>query len=383
MLEKGIKLSALVHQIEDAIDNEFGNEAYWVSAQIANVKKQEMQRRCYLTLEDYEEGAKTAEIRAVLWANFYTQIEQFEKNTGQEFKSGIEIVCKIRVRFHSVYGLNADIVEIDAAHTLGTLELLRQQTLEKLIKENPRTIQLYDGVYRSFNNRLPLPLVINRIALITAPNSDGQRDFIQEISTNRHAYSFKIDPFLITIQGDTAHELILEQLHNIEREYEKYDAVAIVRGGGSSSDFKPFENYELALTVAHFPLPIISGIGHDRNQSIVDMMAREQKTPTKAAAFFVDHNFEFENSLLNLKSSIYNSIKNQLQQANQQLTNAKKFIKMVSPQTILDRGFAIISLNNTIITNPTLITADSEISTQLGDATITSTVTKNETHGTI
>jgi exodeoxyribonuclease VII large subunit len=383
MLEKGIKLSALVHQIEDAIDNEFGNEAYWVSAQIANVKKQEMQRRCYLTLEDYEEGAKTAEIRAVLWANFYTQIEQFEKNTGQEFKSGIEIVCKIRVRFHSVYGLNADIVEIDAAHTLGTLELLRQQTLEKLIKENPRTIQLYDGVYRTFNNRLPLPLVINRIALITAPNSDGQRDFIQEISTNRHAYSFKIDPFLITIQGDTAHELILEQLHNIEREYEKYDAVAIVRGGGSSSDFKPFENYELALTVAHFPLPIISGIGHDRNQSIVDMMAREQKTPTKAAAFFVDHNFEFENSLLNLKSSIYNSIKNQLQQANQQLTNAKKFIKMVSPQTILDRGFAIISLNNTIITNPTLITADSEISTQLGDATITSTVTKNETHGTI
>ena len=113
------------------------------------------------------------------------------------------------------------------------------------------------------------------------------------------------------------------------------------------------------------------------------MIAREQKTPTKAAAFFVDHNFEFENSLLNLKSSIYNSIKNQLQQANQQLTNAKKFIKMVSPQTILDRGFAIISLNNTIITNPTLITADSEISTQLGDATITSTVTKNETHGTI
>jgi exodeoxyribonuclease VII large subunit len=381
MAEKGIKLSTLVHQIEDAIDNEFGNEAYWVSAQIANVKKQEMQRRCYLTLEDYEEGIKTAEIRAVLWANFYTQIEQFEKNTGQEFKSGIEIVCKIKVRFHSVYGLNADIIEIDAAHTLGTLELLRQQTLEKLVKENPKTIQLYDGVYRTFNNRLPLPLVINRIALITAPNSDGKRDFVQELTANRHAYSYIISPFLTTIQGDTAHVLILEQLHAIEREYENYDAVAIVRGGGSSSDFKPFENYELALTVAHFPLPIISGIGHDRNQSIVDMMAREQKTPTKAAAFFVDYNFEFENRLLNLKSSIYTAIKDQLQNANTQISHAKRFIKMVSPQTILDRGFAIISLNNKIITDPTLITEQSEIETQLGDAIITSTVTKNEANG--
>ncbi len=378
MAEKGIKLSVLVHQIEDAIDNEFGNEAYWVSAQIANVKKQEIQRRCYLTLEDYEEGTKTAEIRAVLWANFYTQIEQFEKNTGQEFKSGIEIICKIRVRFHSVFGLNADIIEIDAAHTLGTLELLRQQTLEKLLKDNPRTIQYYDGSYRTFNNRLPLPLVINRIALITAPNSDGQRDFVQELSNNKHAYTYKITSYLTTIQGDNAHELILEKLHAIESEYENYDAVAIVRGGGSSSDFKPFENYELALTVAHFPLPIFTGIGHDRNQSIVDLMAREQKTPTKVAAFFVDHNFEFENSILNIKTAINYAIKNQLQNATTQLQNAKRFIKMVSPQTILNRGFAIVCYNKTIITDPALIPIDAEIETQLGDMHITSKVIKKE-----
>ena len=375
MTEK-IKLSELVEQIQETIQDRFEGEMYWVSAQITNVKKYETNRRCYLTLEEYENSEKIAEIKAVFWANYYNEIEKFEKITKQIFTNGIEIICKVKVRYHKIYGINLDIMQIDLAHTLGRLELERQKTLERLLKENPKTIQLFDGVFRTYNNRLPLPLVINNIALITAPNSDGQRDFLQEISKNKHSYTYNVKEFLTTIQGDNAHKLILEQLELIEKIKEQFDVVAIVRGGGSQTDFKPFEDYELSKCVANFPVPIFTGIGHDRNQSIVDLMAREQKTPTKVASLFVEHNFEFENHLIELKNNFFNLIAEQIQNAKNKLDNAKRIVKLSSPQAILDRGFAIITCNNKIVTDPKSIRENSELQTLLRDETIYSTVTK-------
>jgi exodeoxyribonuclease VII large subunit len=312
----------------------------------------------------------------VFWANYYSEIEKFEKITKQQFKNGIEIICKVKVRFHKVYGLNLDVIQIDLAHTLGTIELERQQTLERLLKENPKTIQLFDGVYRTFNNRLPLPLVIKNIALITAPNSDGQRDFLQEITKNKYGYAFTVKEYLTTIQGEAAHKLILDQLHLIEKSKEDYDVIAIVRGGGSQTDFKPFEDYQLSTCVANFPIPIFTGIGHDRNQSIVDLMAREQKTPTKVASLFVEHNFEFENNLIELKTTFFDLVAEQLQNAKDDLDNAKRMVKLSSPQAILNRGFAIVTSNNKIVIDPTGIKENSEIEILLRDATIYSTVIK-------
>lgn len=371
-----IKLSELVEQIQDTIQNRFDGELYWVSAQIMNVRKQESNRRCYLTLEEKENGVKTAEARAVFWASYYSQIENFEKLTKQTFKDGIEIICKVKVRFHKVYGLSLDILQIDLAHSLGTLELERQQTLDRLLKENPKTIQLFDGVYKTFNNRLPLPLVIEKIALITAPNSDGQRDFLQEVTKNKHLFTFSTKEFLTTIQGDNAHKLILEHLKLIEKDKKKFDVVAIVRGGGSQYDFKPFDDYELSKCVANFPIPIFTGIGHDRNTSIVDMMAREQKTPTKVASLFVEHNFEFENKLIELKTNFIELVTEQLQNAREELGNAKRIVKLASPQAILNRGFAIITSNNKIVTDPKTIKEKSQMQTLLRNETIHSTVTK-------
>lgn len=375
-MKEQIKLSELLDQIQDTVQTRFEGEAFWVEAQIMNVKKQVQSRRCYLTLEEYENGNKIAEARGVFWANYYSQIENFEKITKQTFKDGINIICKVKVRYHKVYGLNLDIIQIDLAHTLGTLELERQQTLERLIKENPKTIQLFDGVYRTLNNLLPIPYVIGKIALITAPNSDGQRDFKHEIKQNKHQYTFTISEFLTTIQGDNAHTLILEQLKLIEYSKENFDVVAIVRGGGSQTDFKPFEDYELAKYVANFPIPIFTGIGHDRNQSIVDLMAREQKTPTKVASLFVERNFEFENKLIELKTTLFNLVKEQINNAKEELNNAKRIIKLSSPQAILDKGFAIITINNIIVTDPKNIKVNSQIQTLLRNETIHSTVTK-------
>jgi exodeoxyribonuclease VII large subunit len=280
------------------------------------------------------------------------------------------------VRFHQVYGLNLDILQIDVAHTLGTLELERQQTLDRLLKENPGTIQLFDGVYVTYNNRLPLPPVIENIALITAPNSDGQRDFKQEILKNRHQYTFSVKEYLTTIQGDNAHKLILEQLQLIKESGLPFDVVAIVRGGGSQTDFKPFDDYELAKCIANFPVPVFTGIGHDRNQSIADLMAREQKTPTKVASLFVEHNFGFENKLIELKINLVEIIKRQIQNAKDKLENAKRIVKLSSPQTILNRGFAIITINGKIITDPKKIKQKDELQTILRDEIIYSTVTK-------
>ena len=375
MFEK-LKLSELVEQIQETIIDRFEGEEYWVSAQITNVKKYESNRRCYLTLEDYENGEKTAEMRAVFWSNSYGEIEKFENTTKQIFKNGIEIICKVKIRFHKVYGFNLDVLQIDIAHTIGSLELLRQQTIERLLKENPKTIQLYDGVFKTFNNRLPLPLLIKSIALITAPNSDGQRDFLQETLKNKYGYSFEVKEFLTTIQGDNAHKLILEQLKLIEKSKIQFDVIAIVRGGGSQTDFKPFDDYDLCQYVANFPIPIFTGIGHDRNQSIVDLMAREQKTPTKVASLFVECNFEFENKLIELKTNFFDAIAQQIQNAKDDLNHAKRIVKLASPDAILNRGFAIITVNNKIVTNPKEINKNTEIQTILRNETIFSTVTK-------
>jgi exodeoxyribonuclease VII large subunit len=375
-MQDSIKLSELVEQIQDTIQAQFDNEVFWISARIMDVKKYETNRRCYLKLEEYENGIKTVEMRAVFWANCYHEIEKFEKAIKQPFKDGTEIICKVKVRFHKVYGLNLDVMQIDVAHTLGILELERQQTLEKLLKENPGTIQLFDGVYKTYNNRLQLPLVIENIALITAPNSDGQRDFQQEIKRNKHEYTFSVTEFITTIQGDTAHKLILEQLKLIETSKQQFDVVAIVRGGGSQTDFRPFDDYELSKYVANFSIPIFTGIGHDRNQSIVDLMAREQKTPTKVASLFIEHNFEFENLLIDLKTRLANAAKEELENAKEELNQAKRIVKLSSPQAILNRGFAIIMSNDKIIVDPREIKENSQLQTILKDETIHSTVTK-------
>ncbi len=375
-----IKLSELVEQIQDTIQEEFGGEAYWVSAQIMNVKKIEASQRCYLTLNEYEKGIKIAEVRAVFWNSYYNEIEKFEKLTKQPFKDGIEILCKVKIRFHKVYGLNFDIIEIDSVHTVGTLELEKQRTLERLQKENPSIIQLVQGVYKTYNKNLPIPEVIEKIALITAPNSDGQRDFLQELKQNKHLYTFSTEQFLTTVQGENAHQSIIAQLKLIEQKKEQFDIVAIVRGGGSQTDFKPFDDYELSKYVAGFPIPIYTGIGHDRNQSIVDLMAREQKVPAKVASIIVENNFEFENKLIEIKTHFYELVDEQIQIANDDFGNIKRIVKLSSPQAIINRGFAIITCDNKIIIDPKKIKENSSIETILKDEIIHSIVTKKTTN---
>lgn len=376
-----IKLSELVEQIQDTIEARFSGETFWITAEITDVRKQEGTRRCYLKLIEKHNNDITTEIRGVFWANYYNQIENFEKVTGQIFANGIEITCNVRVRFHPRYGLNVDVLQIDLTYALGKLEMEKQLTLERLTKENPKAIQLINGQYITYNNRLELPIVIQRIALITAMNSDGQRDFKQEVEKNKHGYAFPIKEYLVQIQGDDASKYILQQLKQIESSSNDFDVVVIVRGGGSQTDFKPFDDYDLSKRVALFPIPILAGIGHDRNTSIVDLMARQYKTPTKVGAFIVENNFEFENAIIDFKERFLAGANELLEQARDNLDEIRRIVKSYNPSTVLKKGFAIITQKGKLIIDPKELKTNSEIETILKTEKIISTITqkrKNE-----
>ena len=233
-----IKLSELINKIDDTIKNRFNGQNFWIKADIADVKKQPDKRWCFLKFVEKEGSLITTEIKGVFWANTYHNVERFEKETQQTFASGLEITCNVRVRFHKRYGIDLEVLSIDYAYAIGKLELERKQTLEKLVKENPTIKLLLNGNYSTKNNQSNLPMVFQTIALITAPNSDGQRDFNKVVDKNKYGYAFSIIPFLTTVQGDNASQLILKQLKLIEASDRKYDIVVIVRGGGSDIDFK-------------------------------------------------------------------------------------------------------------------------------------------------
>jgi len=375
-MSKPIKLSELVEQIQDTIRNRFEGESFWITAEITDVKKQPDKRWCFLKFIEKDGNITTAEIKGVFWANTFHNIEKFEKVTNQTFTSGLEITCNVRVRFHKRYGIDLEVLAIDLSYSLGKLELEKQQTLERLVKENPTTIRLIDGQYITKNNRLELPIVFQRIALVTAQNSDGQRDFKKEIENNQYGYALAVKEFFTQVQGDNASKVILQQLKLIETDKENFDVVVIVRGGGSQTDFKPFDDYELSKCVASFQIPILTGIGHDRNTSIVDLMARQHKTPTKVGTFIIDHNMNFESEIEELKERFFQCVEGLIENAQDDLDSIKRVVKSSSPSTILNKGFAIITTNNKIVTDPKNIKPNSSLQTILKNQIIHSTVIK-------
>jgi exodeoxyribonuclease VII large subunit len=346
-----LKLSALLAEIDEAIQYRFMGETFWITAEITDVKKMQEKRWCFLKFVEKQNQTIIAEMKAVFWNASYAHIEDFERLTKQSFANGLEITCEVRIRFHARYGLDVEVLAIDQSYSVGKIILEKEKTLLRLIAENPTTIRLIDGEYITANQQLPLPIVMQRIALITAPNSDGQRDFVQELKNNTYGYAFAISLFDTTVQGEYAAQNMLKALHTINKEIHQYDAVAIVRGGGSQLDFAPFDTYELAQCIAEFGLPIYTGIGHDSNTSIADMMARQLKTPTKVAMQLIEHNFYFENELMLYQDKIQKIVEQKLYRAQMEITQMKQTIKAYSPETIMAKGYAIVMKNNKIITN--------------------------------
>ena len=260
----------------------------WVSAEIADIKIN-ASGHCYIELIEKNEktGVTEAQARATIWrSQVMSTIGRFEQESGQRLAKGMKILFKATVSHHAVYGMSLQIQQIDALHTIGDMERRRQQTIEQLQKE---------GVW-DMNRSVPMPLVVQRVAVISSATAAGYRDFMKELE--RSAYRIESELFEATMQGERCDESIVAALYTVAERSEEFDAVAIIRGGGSTSDLECYNSYLLAFAITQFPLPVLTGIGHDKDTSVTDMVANTPlKTPTAVAAWIDQRAADFDGAL--------------------------------------------------------------------------------------
>jgi exodeoxyribonuclease VII large subunit len=302
-----IKLSELTSKIKRVITDNFQDQTFWVVAEISGHRYYSNNGWHYFSLVEKIANSEVAvaKINCKAWNNGAENIRRFEEFTGQEFTDGIEVLLKVKVEYHIVYDLSLTVLDLDIAYTLGSIEKQRQATLLKLITENPEFIQLINQEYITRNKNLKLNAVMQNIAVIASRNSLGLTDFVHTLTANPFSFRFSIDYFYTTVQGTEAAAHLVNALVSIHNSDKKYDAVIILRGGGAKTDFLVFDTYRLSRAVAKFPVPVITGIGHHEDVSIVDRMAHtHMKTPTKAAEFVIAHNRHFEDKLLQLQNKV-------------------------------------------------------------------------------
>jgi exodeoxyribonuclease VII large subunit len=332
-----LSLTQLLNLVQDAMDAQFFGQAFWVRCEVTDVKKYDAKNWCFCKLLEKKGGQVVAETPGVFWQQGYLHIRRFEQATGRKFENGIEISALATVKFHPKFGFKLEIIEIDLSFSLGQMEIARKETIRRLLAAYPDIIRQEEDLFFTPNNQLPLPQIIQRVALITANHSDGQRDFIQELTNNAHGYPFRITGFYTTIQGETAPGLLVKQFEQVAQKAHLFDVVALVRGGGSQTDLKPFDDYELAKTIALFPVPVLTGIGHDRNTSIADLVARQYKVPTKVAATIVDHNLRAEQDLLELKNRLEETVETILVEKRRHLEQRAQQMLWMLPNRIATR----------------------------------------------
>ena len=277
-MENFITLSALQGHLRAVIE-QYAGRAQWVVAEISECKVN-YAGHCYLELVERPDNGKApvAQARAVIWSSSYKMISgYFRFQTGSDLSAGMKVLVKCTASYHPVYGLSLVVSDIDPAYTLGETERLRRQTIAQLEEE---------GVF-GMNKDFELPDVLQRIAVISSAKAAGYRDFMQELEAS--PYRFDVRLFAAVVQGDAAENSIIGALEAIAEQADEFDAAVIIRGGGSTSDLGCFDNYRLCAYIAQLPLPVITGIGHDKDVSVADMVAHTSlKTPTAVAAFLVN-----------------------------------------------------------------------------------------------
>ena len=275
-----IGLLALQEQVKRHLEDHFF-ESVWLQAEISELK-QNPSGHCYLTLveKDPRSNALLARASAVVWASTWRMVKPyFEAQTGRSLAPGLSVLVRVQVSYSVLYGLSLVIYDIDPSFTVGELELARQRTIARLEAEG-----MFD-----MNAQLSLPLLPRRLAVVSSPTAAGWRDFRRQLEGNEYGFHFRLQLFPAVMQGDAAPESIIGALDQIAAEADSFDAVLILRGGGGAMDLVCFDDYELAVNVAQFPLPVLTGIGHDHDFHIVDMVAHTHvKTPTALADWLLD-----------------------------------------------------------------------------------------------
>ena len=277
-----ITLSELQHRIKSAVEGSLALPL-WVVAEVSELKVN-YSGHCYLELVEKSEPTRggtpipRAQVRAVIWRSQYAMLSSyFEAQTGSRLAVGMKILAKVVVSYHELYGLSLQITDLDASYTLGEVERQRQMTIAQLQR---------DGVW-DMNRSLPLPRPLQRIAVVSSAAAAGYRDFCNELRDGGYAFSLTL--FDVVVQGAAAEQSICTALEEVALRQEQFDVVVLIRGGGSASDLSCFNSYRLCSYVAQFPLPVITGIGHDKDTSVADMVAHTPlKTPAAVAAWLTE-----------------------------------------------------------------------------------------------
>ncbi|MFV0554990.1 MAG: exodeoxyribonuclease VII large subunit [Mangrovibacterium sp.] len=405
-------LSQLNREINAAIQDAFPR-LVWLVAEISemNVNRN---GHCYLELVEVDERTQkvVARTRATIWSYSFQMLKSFfETSTGQIFRSGIKIMVEASVEFHTLYGFSLNIKNINPTYTLGDMAQKRNAIIEQLKA---------DGVW-DMNREMELPFLVQRIAIVSSPTAAGLQDFMHQLADNAAGVSFHTQLFAATMQGEQTAPSVILALEDIADVIADFDVVVIIRGGGAQLDLASFDNYELAAHVAQFPLPVISGIGHDKDETVIDLVAHTSlKTPTAVAEWLVakataiaellaDFDFRLreaarkklaaEDDFLKLAHQrLHQSVKHSMEKENlkfdhrlfrlsalsqqflqQQRAKLESFElrqRLTDPKVIMQRGYSVIYKEGKLIKSSRQLQEGDEIETHLSTGKIKSIVTQ-------
>ena len=400
-----IALHQLTQQIADVVNNAFA-EPLWIIAEVSDLHVAQ-NGHCYMQLveKDARRGTTLASVRAMVWANRWWLLrDSFLQQTGQAFGNGLKVMLLVQVSMHEQYGLSLQVVDFDPSYTLGEMARRRLEIIRQLEAE---------GVI-DMNRELPFPTRPQRIAVISASEAAGYGDFTRQLHDNQYGLQFYCHLFAATMQGQQTEASVTAALERINQVQELFDCVVIIRGGGATVDLSSFDSYQLAFYVANFPLPVITGIGHDRDQTVLDRVAHTSvKTPTAAAALLIDTLADKLRMLDNLQSLLLDSTQGRMERERQRLqrcanavrgtrltlaqvvnriemlgqraqmlarqrveregdrlTFIERTIHMAQPDNILQRGFAIARYDGHAVRSASDVPAGAPLKIQTADGTI-------------
>ena len=378
-------LKELCDWIQEIVENDLPNR-YWVCAEIASMS---VRGHCYMELvEKAENGILAAKVRATCWSNVYHLLSAyFLQETGQSLHTGLQVMLEVSVEYHAVYGLSLNVWNIDPTYTLGDLAKQRQATIQQLTEDGVMDLQ----------KALQIPSLPRRVAVISSADAAGYGDFCDQLKHNRFGFKFHVQLYPAVVQGDTAARSVVQALNSIAALEEEWDVVVIIRGGGASTDMSCFDDYNLASHCAQFPLPIIAGIGHTRDVSVVDMVVHTSvKTPTAAAEWLIERVTEqverVGSLMLRLQRATQNAVsreKNRLLLYEQQIFNAvrgkavrergkldlwMKTIELHSPERIFKMGYSLTMVNGKMVRSQSEVNEGDVLETHLHDGVIQSVV---------
>jgi exodeoxyribonuclease VII large subunit len=334
-----LTLHQLSLHIKDAIEGNFMQQI-WVVAEIASLNMNQSSGHCYLELVEKTEKSVVAKMRANIWSfKLQNILNKFFQVTGSALQAGMKTLLLAEVQYHPLYGISLNVIGIDPSYSLGDLARRKKEVEERLVKEG-----LIDK-----NKALEFPLVPQRIALISSETAAGYEDFMNQLQNNVYGYHIDVKTFQALMQGDKTASSIISALQKIEAKAAQFDIIVIVRGGGSTVELSAFDDYELAKAIANCSLPVVTGIGHERDESIADMVAHQKlKTPTAVAEYILMSFQSFDEMLIDAKSRLKELLADRLLKENTFINEASHVITRKSLVFVQDKKAELLSLNRDV-----------------------------------